>query len=91
MPGFFAKVGMMARTVGHAIKSGALITLAETTPVDVTNVTTTIKGAFSDFSVANLLIILTAGISVAAGLFLCWFGYRWLVRRITAALRKGRL
>lgn len=83
---FHAKVVALA----HAVRSG-IVALAETTPVDVSNVTTTIQGAFSDFSVANLLIVLTAGITAAGALFLCWFGYRWLKRRITSALTKGRL
>ena len=50
-----------------------------------------ITGALSDFNVTTLGSVLVAGLSLTAGLAICWFAYRFLVRKITAALKKGKL
>ena len=50
-----------------------------------------ITGALTDFSTANLGTILVAGIGVAGGLVIAWFGYRFVVRKVSGALKKGRL
>ncbi len=50
---------------------------------------TSITGAMSDFSTANLGQVLVAAIGITAGLALSWFAYRWLVRRIMSAFRGG--
>lgn len=51
---------------------------------------TSVTGGLADFSVINLGKILVAGLGVSVGLVLCWFGYRWVVRRVMDALKKGR-
>lgn len=51
---------------------------------------TSVTGGLADFSVANLAKILVAGLGISVGLVLCWFGYRWVVRRVMDALKKGR-
>ena len=51
---------------------------------------TTVTGGLADFSVANLGKVLVAGLGISVGLVLCWFGYRWVVRRVMDALKKGR-
>lgn len=66
--------------------------LTATTPaVDINQITTGITGMFGDFSPANLLIFVGAGVGIAAGLVLTWFGVRYLTRKLMAAINKGRL
>lgn len=62
-----------------------------TTAVNVNEIIATVTGMFSDFSVANLLLFIGAGVSIAAALVLAWFGVRYLTRKLMAALKKGRL
>lgn len=58
---------------------------------DLDTFITTIKGALADLSTANLAKILVAALAVTVGLFLAWFGYRWVVRKVSGAIKKGRL
>lgn len=50
-----------------------------------------VTGGLADFSTANLGKVLVAGLGIAGGLALCWFGYRWIVRKLSGAMKKGRL
>ena len=59
--------------------------------VNVTVIITSVTGMFSDFSVANLLLFIGAGVGIAAALVLAWFGVRYLTRKLMAALKKGKL
>ena len=52
---------------------------------------TTIKAALADLTTSNLAKVLVAGLSISAGLFLAWFGYRWVVRKVSGGIKKGRL
>lgn len=52
---------------------------------------TSITGALTDFSTTNLGTVLVAGIGVAGGLVIAWFGYRFIVRKVSGALKKGKL
>lgn len=49
-----------------------------------------ITGALADFSVTNLGTIFVAGITIAIPLVLAWFAYRFITRKATGALKKGR-
>ena len=62
-----------------------------TTAIDVSEITGSITGMFGDFSVSNLLIFIGAGVGIAAGLVLTWFGVRFLTRKLMGALKRGRL
>lgn len=64
---------------------------ADTVAVDVNQIITTVTGMFGDFSVTNLLLFIGAGIALAAGLVLAWFGVRYLTRKLMAALKKGKM
>ena len=66
-------------------------TIAETTALNVQEIITTVTGMFGDFSVPNLLLFVGAGVGIAAGLVLAWFGVRYLTRKLMSALKKGRL
>lgn len=48
-------------------------------------------GSLSDFSTGNLTKILVAGVGIAAGLVLLWFGFNYVKRKLMGALRKGKL
>lgn len=58
---------------------------------DLDTFITTIKGALADLSSSNLAKVLVAGLGISAGLFLAWFGYRWVVRKVSGGIKKGRL
>ena len=59
--------------------------------VNVNEIITSVTGMFSDFSVANLLLFIGAGVGIAAALVLARFGVRYLTRKLMAALKKGKL
>ena len=52
---------------------------------------TSITGALSDFSTTNLSSILVAALGITAGLAVAWFAYRWIVRKVSGALKRGRV
>lgn len=58
---------------------------------DLDTFITTIKGALADLTTSNLAKVLVAGLGISAGLFLAWFGYRWVVRKVSGGIKKGRL
>lgn len=59
--------------------------------VKVDELITTTTAMFGDFTPQNLLLFIAAGVGIAAGLVLAWFGVRYLTRKLMGALRKGRL
>ena len=62
-----------------------------TTGTDLSSFLEAIKGGMSDLSVSNLQIILLAGIGIAVGPALAWFGFRYVKGKATKALFKGKL
>lgn len=50
-----------------------------------------IKGGLTDFTTGNLGTVLVAGITVAAGLVVAWFAYKFIVRKVSGAMKKGKL
>lgn len=72
---------------------GGISALAAETGVttDLDTFITTIKGALADLTTTNLAKVLVAGLGISAGLFLAWFGYRWVVRKVSGGIKKGRL
>ena len=65
--------------------------LTGTTAVDMSGITSSITGMLGDFSQTNLVTLLTAGVGIAAGLVLTWFGFNYLKRKLMGALKKGKL
>lgn len=61
------------------------------TSSDLSAFTEQITGGLADFSVTNLGTILLAGIGVAVGLVIAWFAYKFITRKVSGALKKGRL
>lgn len=52
---------------------------------------TAIKGALADFTTTNLSTILIAALSVTVGLAIAWFAFRFIKRKISGAMKSGRL
>ena len=52
---------------------------------------TSITGALSDFTTANLGTILVAALGITAALAIAWFAYRFIVRKVSSAMKKGKL
>lgn len=52
---------------------------------------TSITGALTDFSTTNLASILVAALGITAGLAIAWFAYRFIVRKVSGALKKGKI
>lgn len=50
-----------------------------------------ITGALSEFTTANLGTILVAALGITAGLAIAWFAYRFIVRKVSGAMKKGKL
>lgn len=79
---------IMNRIVG---KIAMLAAETGATSSDLDTFLTTIKGGLADLTSANLAKILIAALAVTVGLFLAWFGYRWVVRKVSGGIKKGRL
>lgn len=58
---------------------------------DLDTFITTIKTGLADLTSGNLAKILIAALGITVTLFLCWFGYRWVVRKVSGGIKKGRL
>lgn len=52
---------------------------------------TSITGALTDFSTTNLASILVAALGITVGLAIAWFAYRFIVRKVSGALKKGKM
>lgn len=52
---------------------------------------TTITGALSDFTTTNLATILVAALGITAVLAIAWFAYRFIVRKTSGAMKKGKI
>ena len=57
----------------------------------LTTFLTQITGALGDFTTSTLGTILVSGLGITAGLAICWFGYRFVVRKVSGALKSGKL
>lgn len=52
---------------------------------------TSITGGLADFSVANLSIVLVAGLTAASTPVLAWFAYRFVKGKVVKALTRGKI
>lgn len=50
-----------------------------------------ITGALTEFTTSNLATILVAALGITAGLAIAWFAYRFIVRKVQGAMKKGKL
>lgn len=52
---------------------------------------TSITGALADFTTGNLGTILIAALGITASLAIAWFAYRFIVRKVSGAMKKGKM
>lgn len=52
---------------------------------------TAIKTALADFSTTSLSTILVSALGVTVGLALAWFAYRWVVKKVSGAMKRGKI
>ena len=52
---------------------------------------TSITGALADFTTGNLGTILVSALGITAGLAIAWFAYRFIVRKVSGAMKKGKM
>lgn len=50
-----------------------------------------ITGALSEFTSSNLATILVAALGITVLLVLAWFAYRFITRKVSGAMKKGKL
>lgn len=55
----------------------------------LTSAISSITGALTDFSSANLASVIVAGLGVAVPLVLVWFAFRVIYRKAKGALKRG--
>ncbi len=65
--------------------------IESTVPTDLTSFLDQIKGGLADFTTANLATILVAALGITAVLAIAWFGYRFIVRKTSGAMKGGKL
>lgn len=58
---------------------------------ELTEFISSITGALADFTTANLGIVLVAALGLTAGLAIAWFAYRFIVRKVSGAMKKGKM
>lgn len=52
---------------------------------------TSITGSLGDFTPANLGTVLAAALGITTGLAICWFAYKFIVRKVSVAMKKGKI
>lgn len=50
-----------------------------------------ITGALTEFTTSNLGTILIAALGITAGLAIAWFAYKFIVRKVSGAMKKGKI
>lgn len=55
----------------------------------LTSAITSITGALTDFSTANVASVIVAGLGIAVPLVLVWFAFRVIYRKAKGALKRG--
>lgn len=60
--------------------------------MDATALTTaigSITGALTEFSTANVVSVIVAGLGIAVPLVLVWFAFRFIYKKAKVALKRG--
>lgn len=65
--------------------------MAAATNEGLSSFISSITGALSDFTTANLGTILVAALGITVGLAIAWFAYRFIVRKVSGAMKKGKI
>lgn len=65
--------------------------MAAATNEGLSSFISSITGALTDFTTANLATILVAALGITVGLAIAWFAYRFIVRKVSGAMKKGKI
>lgn len=65
--------------------------MGEATVEGLSTFCTAITGALGDFSVSNLQTVMTSALGITVGLAVAWFAYRFVVKRVSKAMKSGRV
>lgn len=85
-----SKAKKIIATVFGSIMGAALAVSSAAAPEGGAVDPSQVVSALSDFSVANVLIIIVAGLGIAVPLVLIWFAFRWIYGKAKGALMGGR-
>lgn len=91
------KRGAVAAASGMMVTTMMAVGVSAETPgaggvsADLGTFIDAIKGALADFTTTNLSTILVAALSVTVGLAIAWFAFRFIKRKISGAMKSGRL
>lgn len=58
---------------------------------DLSTFISSITGALTDFTTANLATILVAALGITVSLAIAWFAYRFIKGRVAKAMKSGRI
>ena len=67
------------------------IALNATVSEDLSTFISSITGSLGDFSTTTLSTILIAALGITVGLAIAWFAYRFVTRKVSGALKKGKI
>ena len=65
--------------------------MAAATNEGLSSFISSVTGALGDFTTANLATILVAALGITVGLAIAWFAYRFIVRKVSGAMKKGKI
>ncbi len=82
---------MIDRAAWGLVRAMNLLRAEGAVSTDLDTFLTTIKGGLTEFTTTNLGKILVAGLAVSVGLVIAWFGYRFVKRKVSGAMKSGRL
>lgn len=57
--------------------------------MDMSSGIAAISGALADFSVANVVSVIVAGLTISVPLVLIWFAFRWVYKKAKGGLKRG--
>ena len=67
------------------------MTTAEVTTEGLSTFISSITGALGDFTTSTLGTVLVSALGITAGLAIAWFAYRFIIRKVSGALKKGKI
>lgn len=65
--------------------------LLDAAPTDLSTFLDAIKGGLTGFTLSSLATIFVSALGMTTALAIAWFGYRFVVRKVSGALKKGKL
>lgn len=57
----------------------------------VSAVSTALGEVTGEITIANVVSVIGIALAASVGFFFMWFGVRWVIRKVTKAIKSGRL